>query len=480
MKASEYLQRDGVGLAELVRRGEVQPLELVETALSAIDQVNPALNAVLTTLEDQARQEIASGLPEGPFRGVPFLIKELALHAEGVPCNLGSRLSQGLAFPHDTELMTRFRKAGLVTVGTTNTPELGFNANTAPVLFGPTRNPWNLERSPGGSSGGSAAAVAAGIVPLAHANDGGGSIRVPASACGLFGLKPTRARTPAGPDVGVPLHGLAVELAVTRSVRDAAVLLDAVSGPDAGAPYWAEAPHRPFAEEVGADAGSMRIAVAETLPGHGEPTPEMKEALGRTVKLLEELGHRVEPAAPTYPADAVTLALVRIWSSSIASLIEVLAQACRRAPSHITLESATLAAYQLGKRLSALELEQAFAIMNQLSRAMGAFFATYDVLLTPTLTRDPVPIGELNQNEPRLTVDAWWSKITSYILTPIWNATGHPAASVPLEQSAEGLPLGMQLVGRYADEAALLRLSAQLEEARPWFGKRPPTSFRDG
>ncbi|APR86159.1 Aspartyl-tRNA(Asn) amidotransferase subunit A [Minicystis rosea] len=469
----EYAEHDATGLADLVRRREVAPRELVALAFDAIAAQNPKINAVLHLLRDEAEAAIARGLPEGPFTGVPFLIKEVGLHAAGVPTRMGSRLADGLALPYDTELMTRFRRAGLVTIGTTSTPEFAFNAVTEPVLFGPTRNPWNLSRSPGGSSGGAAAAVAAGIVPLAHANDGGGSIRIPASSCGLFGMKPTRGRVPAGPDVGDHLHGLGVELALTRSVRDAATLLDAVAGPDVGAPGWAERPKRPYAEEIAAPPGRLKIAFTDRFPGSGPVDPEIAAALRRTAGALESLGHIVVEAAPSYDAEPFEKATIQVWAASLVGLVEMLSSVLNRPISTETMETASLAAYEVGKRMTALELSGAFAIFNQVSRGVGAFFEAHDVLLTPGTATFPPAIGALDQNAPGITLESFWRQIVAFSpFTPLFNTTGQPAMSVPLHQSASGLPIGMQFVGRFADEATLFRLAAQLEAAHPWSARR--------
>jgi amidase len=333
MKLSEYANFDGLGLAELVRRGEVSPRELKDAALAAIEQLNPKLNSVINILTDQAEKEIETGLPDGPFKGVPFLIKEVVLHAAGIPVNMGSRLAKGLTLPHDTELMSRFRKAGLVTVGTTPTPEFGYNANTEAILHGSTHNPWDTDRSPGGSSGGSAASVAAGIVPLAHANDGGGSVRIPASCCGLVGLKPTRGRVPTGPDYGELLNGIAVEFAVTRSVRDAAALLDAVAGPDSGCYAWAEPPKAPYSKAAASPPGKLRIAWMDKALTGVPVDPECVDALHDTVKLCEELGHEMVETAPEIDAEAHSLATLRVWGANLANMMDGVASLFERTPS---------------------------------------------------------------------------------------------------------------------------------------------------
>jgi len=472
---SDYASRDGLGLAELVARKEVKPEELIATALKAVEKVNPKLNAVLQTLPTQAEAEIRGGLSQGPFTGVPFLIKELVLHAKNVRCDMGARLSQGFVPSEDTELMARFRRAGLVLVGTTQTPELGYNPTTETVLFGPVHNPWDLTRSAGGSSGGSGAAVAAGIVPLAHANDGGGSIRIPASCNGLVGLKPSRDRIPTGPDYADPLCGLACEFVVTRSVRDAAALLDAVAGADVGAPSYPVPPARPYREEVKTQPGRLRIAWTATPASGAKIDPECEKAVHETVRLLESLGHTLIEDHPRYDWNAFLENIHVIWTTFNAAMIEWAAAALGRKPGPDNLEAVTLACYEDGKRRTALELINSMVHGNTVSRQVGAFFEAVDVLVTPTIARPPAPLGEINQNRKGMTAMEWTQQVFTYVpFTPIFNSTGQPAISLPLHWSTNGLPIGVQLAGRFGDEATLFRLAAQLEQARPWANKRPP------
>jgi len=472
---NDYISHDGLGLAERVTRKELKPEELVAAALEAVERVNPKLNAVLQTLPTQSEAEIRSGLPQGPFTGVPFLIKELVLHAKSVRCDMGSKLAQGFVAPEDTELMARFRRAGLVLIGTTQTPELGYNPTTETKLFGPVHNPWDLGRSAGGSSGGSGAAVAAGIVPIAHANDGGGSIRIPASCNGLVGLKPSRDRIPTGPDYGDPLCGLACEFVVTRSVRDAAALLDAVAGADIGAPGHPIPPARPFREQVGIPPGRLRIAWTTTPASGTRIDPECEKAVHEAVRLLEELGHTLVEGRPQYDWEAFLENVHVIWTAYTTSAVDALAMALGRKPGPDNLEAVTLACYEDGKRYTAVDLLNAMAHGNLLSRQVGAFFQNVDVLVTPTLARPPAPLGELDQNRKVMTAMEWTRQVFTYVpFTPIFNSTGQPAVSLPLYWSASGLPVGVQIAGRFGDEATLFRLAAQLEEARPWAGKRPP------
>ncbi|MBZ4415775.1 amidase [Myxococcus sp. RHSTA-1-4] len=474
MHLDDYSRYDAVGLAELVRRKEVTPEELVRTAASAIARVNPRLNAVIDVREAEALDTVKRGLPEGPFHGVPFLIKDLAIHAAGVPTDLGSRLTQGLVHPHDSALMARFRRAGLVLLGRTNTPEFGNNATTEPVLHGPTRNPWNLEHSPGGSSGGSAAAVAAGIVPVAHGNDGGGSLRIPASLSGVFGLKPTRGRISLGPDVGELLNGMAIEHVVSRTVRDSAAMMDATHGPEVGDPYHAPPPQRPFLEEVQHKPGRLRIALSRTAASGVPVSPDCVAAAENAARLCMELGHEVVEAAPTYDAGALNSAMTKVWASAMMGMADVFGGMLGRTPGPENLEATTWAAVQLGRALKVSELQGALAVFNQVSRAVGAFFVEHDVLLTPTVAVPPYKLGVLDAMVPR-EPEEWYTYVFGFIpFTALFNVTGQPAMSVPLHWNAQGLPIGVQFAGRYADESTLFRLAGQLEEARPWAGRRPP------
>jgi amidase len=474
MHLREYVSFDGLGLAELVRRREVKPEELVQAALSAIEAVNPTLNAVIALLEAETQATLSRALPEGPFTGVPFLLKDLVLHLAGVPTDLGSRLFQGLVAPHDSSLMARYRRAGLIPLGRTNAPELGFNATTEPVLHGPTRNPWNPEYSPGGSSGGSAAAVSAGLVPVAYANDGAGSIRMPASLCGLFGLKPTRGRTPSGPDVGEGLNGLGVEHVLSRSVRDSAAMLDATQGPDVGDPYTIVPPERPYLEEVGREPGRLRIAFTRESGAGAPVSPECIAAVEDAARLCRELGHEVVEAKPEVRSEAVEAALVTIWTSATAAWVDGLSPLVGRTPGPEVLEASVWATVLLGREMKALDLQKALAIMNQVSRDMGRFFLSYDALLTPTLPFAPYRLGVLNANAPT-TAQEWAQRAFAYCaFTAPFNVTGQPAMNVPLYWSAERLPVGVQFVGRFGDEATLFRLAGQLERARPWAGRTPP------
>jgi amidase len=472
---SDYTSRDGLGLAELVARKEVTPDELAAAAFEAVAKVNPKINAVLHTLPKESAAEIRAGLPHGPFTGVPFMIKELVLHAKGVRCEMGSRLVKGFVGDTDTELMARFRRAGLVLSGTTQTPEFGYNPTTETRAFGPVHNPWDLGRSPGGSSGGSGAAVAAGVVPIAHANDGGGSIRIPASCNGLVGLKPSRDRIPSGPDYGDLLCGLACEFVLTRSVRDAAAMLDAVAGPDTGAPGHPVPPARSYREQIGTPPGRLRIAWTATPASGTKVDPECEKAVTETVRLLESVGHTLVEDRPRYDWDAFLENVHVIWTAFTATSVDFAVAATGRKPGSDNLEALTLACYEDGKRYSAADLVNAMAHGNLVSRQVGAFFEKVDLLVTPTIARLPAPLGEIDQDRKGMTAMEWTRQIFAYVpFTPLFNSTGQPAVSLPLHWSAGGVPVGVQIAGRFGDEATLLRLAAQIEQARPWAARRPP------
>ncbi len=471
---SGYSNYDGLGLAELVRNGEVTAGELLENALAGIEALNPKLNGVTARLDDRARAEIAAGLADGPFTGVPFVLKELGIQCQGAPSRCGSKLTEDLVAVADSELMRRFRAAGLVTTGMSATPEFGFNPTTESVFYGPTRNPWDPGRTPGGSSGGSAAMVAAGVLPLAHANDAGGSIRVPASCCGLVGLKPTRGRVPTGPGFGDWLHGYAVELGVTRSVRDTAALLDAVQGPDIGPPNIIAPPARPYLDECTRPPGRLRIGFTGTPINGCAIHPHVSDALANTVGLLETLGHELVPVAFGTDWQHYFEQLVVLWSSYVAWSIDGVANALKRTPSLENLERVTWELYRHGRSLSATDMQNALANFNVVCRQTGAMFEQFDVLLTPTLAQPPLTLGTLDQNAIGVDAREWTRQVFNWVpFTPLYNTTGQPAISLPLQWSPDGLPLGMQFAAKLNDEATLIRLAAQLESAHPWRARKP-------
>ncbi len=472
-RMNDYAEHDGLGLAELVRRREVSAGELLDAALRRTEACNPALNAVVTRLDDAARASIAAGLPAGPFCGVPFLVKELVASVAGAATTAASRLYAGNVAAHDSEVVARYRRAGLVIFGKTNSPEFGLSPATESHLYGVTRNPWRTDLSPGGSSGGSAAAVAAGIVPAAHATDGGGSIRIPASCCGLFGLKPTRARISAGPEGGEGLNGLATQHVVSRSVRDSAALLDATCGPLPGDPYSPAVPVRPYLAEVSAEPGALRIGFARRAPSGAPVAPECVAAVEDAARLCESLGHHVEEASPECDWAALTSDFVRVFGANVMANI---ARATGGAlPDRDLVEPLTYAIAERARALSAAELILALHGLHRHARLVARFFASHDLWLTPTLAQPPPPIGWFDIDSS--DVDAWVERLTAFLpFTYPFNVTGQPAASLPLHWSGGGLPIGIQFAARYGDEAMLFRIAGQLERARPWFGRRPASN----
>jgi Asp-tRNA(Asn)/Glu-tRNA(Gln) amidotransferase A subunit family amidase len=473
---SDYTDYDGLGLAELVRNGEVTAGEVLEAAIERIEALNPELNAVVTKVYDQARAAAGHRDPSPPLAGVPFLLKDLGGAQAGVPFSAGSRFFAHAPAPADGEIVTRHKRAGLMILGRTNTPEFGLSATTEPALFGPTRNPWDPTRTAGGSSGGSAAAVAARMVPVAHASDGGGSIRIPAACCGLFGLKITRGRNSLAPYAGESLAGCSVEHAVSISVRDSAAVLDATCGPAPGDPYFAPPPARPFLEEVGADPGRLRIALA-TRPFNGAPVEaECVRAAEAAARLCEELGHSVDEAAPAFDAAGLDQHYNLVFAVGAAGNIRLRARALGRELEPSGFERVTWAMLEEAERVTGPAFVQSVNRLHGISREIAAFFKTYDVLLTPTLAEPPVKLGVIDMMSE--DVDAYRDRLWRFTpFTYAFNVTGQPAMSVPLAWNAAGLPIGVQFVGRYGAEATLFRLAAQLETARPWADRRPPAPF---
>jgi amidase len=468
---------DATAQAELVRSGEASPAELVEAAIERAEAVNPEINAIIHPLYEQAREEAEGELPDGPFRGVPFVLKDLGAAFAGQPLHMGMQLLNDANFhsPVDTYLAQRFRAAGFVTIGKTNTPELGILPTTEPRAYGASRNPWDLERSTGGSSGGAAAAVAAGLVPVAHANDGGGSIRIPASECGLVGLKPTRQRISEGPLVGDNLSGLTAELVVSRSVRDTAAILEAVHGPAPGDPYVAPPPARPYTEEVGADPGTLRVGlITDPLTDH-EADPVVVEAARGAAELVESLGHTVEEPdlAGLGEMDLIDGFLVR-WAAGQAATLDLIASVAGRPIGAADVEPLTWALAEKGRGHSAAEYLTAVGQHQLISRAIAALYqGGFDLLLTPTLGEPPPPLGTFDDSGPE-PMAAIERAVLTATFTAIFNATGQPAISLPLHWSDNGLPIGVQLVGDLGREDLLIRVAAQLEQARPWAERRPP------
>jgi amidase len=473
----DFSHTDGLELAALVRAREVSPGELLEAAVRRLDAVNPRLNAVVTPLVDDARAAVAAGLPDGPFTGVPFLVKELVAAVRGTASSAASRLYAQAIAPHDSELVARYRRAGLVIFGKTNSPEFGISPTTESRLYGVTRNPWRLDRAPGGSSGGSAAAVAAGIVPVAHATDGGGSIRIPASACGLFGLKPSRGRITSGPDIGEGLSGFAVQHVVSRSVRDSAALLDATAGPLTGDPYACAPPQRPWLEEITRTPTPLRIGFARTAPTGVPVHPDCVAAVEDAAALCAGLGHAVEEASPAYDAAALERGFVAVFSAH--TMANVGRATGGTLPDPALVEPLTYALAERGRALSAAAFIATLHGLQREARRIAAFWERYDVWLTPTLAQPPLPIGHFDIESP--DVERWIARLGAFTpFTYPFNVTGQPAASVPLHWNDGGLPIGCQFVARSGDEATLFRLASQLEAVRPWRARVPPGVATDG
>ena len=474
--ADDLARMDATDQAELVSSGEASPTELVDAAIARIEELNPELNAVIHPLFEEGRAAAAGDLPDGPFRGVPFLLKDLGAAFAGQPLHMGMRVLKeaGFTAPMDTYLAERFRAAGFVTIGKTNLPEMGILPTTEPDAYGPSRNPWDTGRSTGGSSGGSAAAVAAGMVPVAHANDGGGSIRIPASECGLVGLKPTRQRISEGPLIGDNMSGLTVELVVSKSVRDTAAILDAVVGPAPGDPYVAPPPERPYVEELDADPGRLRIGLITDPVADETPQAEVVDAARDAGELLQSLGHEVEEVdlSAFGGADLIPTFMAR-WASGQAAAIAQLSVIVGREITADDVEPLTWALAEMGKNVTGADYLNAVGQHQLLSRGAAALHDTYDLILTPTLGEVPPLLGTFDDSGLN-PLDAIQRAALTAAFTAIYNVTGQPAISVPLHLSEEGLPMGTQLAAPFGDEATLIRVARQLEEARPWAERVPP------
>jgi amidase len=484
---------DGLGIAELIRSGAISPREAVMSAISRIETINPPLNAVVHRMFDRALDEADGDIPNGPFRGVPFLLKDLVSWYKGEPVTSGSRLFAGWKPPYDSEMTRRFKRAGLIVLGKTNTPEFGLTPFTESELLGICRNPWNPAVTAGGSSGGSAVAVAAGMVPMADASDGGGSIRIPASCCGVFGLKPTRGRTPTGPGQGELWRGATVQHAITRSVRDCAALLDAVAGPDVGAPYHAPPPARPFIEEVRTPPGRLRIAfTTEPMLGTSVESDCVK-AVTDAARLLESLGHDVVQDTFVVDRESFNHAFLTIVTCELSAELDDAARMLKRAIRRTDIETPSWALMLIGRAIAAPDYSNAVRYLQRTSRRIAEFFERYDVHVSPVISGPPFPHGTLQPPASELaTMKMLGALRASRVMkamkaleraartvfewmayTPIANVTGQPAMSVPLSWNDAGLPIGVHFTGRYADEATLFRLAAELEIAAPWREKRP-------
>ncbi len=466
---NDYQDYDALGLAELVRRREVTPAELLETALElAADHPSNAVVAV----DPETARAIAQRIPKGPFGGVPFLLKDLYAEAVGLRLTNGSRMWADYIPDHDSVIVERYRAAGLVIFGRTASPELGLTTSTESVLHGQTKNPWNPTRTAGGSSGGAAAAVAAGIVPAAHASDGGGSIRVPASCCGLFGLKPTRARVTMAPDRGEGWSGLSVNHAITRSVRDSAALLDAVAGPAPGDPYFAPPAAGPYLDEVSKNPAPLRIAITTSSFNGAVTDPDCLAAVADAAALCAELGHTVVEARPDIPGDELAGAARVVVSANVRASLEDRAAALGRTLTADDVEPITWSLVQGASGLGIADYPRALSSIHRIGRILESFFLEYDLLLTPTLAAIPPPLGVLSLSASDR--DAYLDRLKETIgFTQLMNVAGNPAASLPLHWTADGLPVGVQFAAAAGGEAMLFRLAGQLERARPWFSRRP-------
>lgn len=484
----ELINHDAVALGELVRKGEISPVELLDDTIQNIEKLNPKLNAVVHKTYDQARETarnwstrlVKGQAEEALFCGVPFLLKNLLAEYKGTPFSDGSRAVHGYMSELDTELVKRQIASGLNIVGKTNASEFGGLPLADCALFGPTHNPWNLSLTPGGSSGGSAAAVSAGIVPMAHGNDGGGSIRIPAACCGLFGLKPTRARNPMGPYFGDLAGGLVSEHALTRTVRDSATLLDVTSGPGIGEPYYAPAKERPYREEVKRDAGSLRIGFLTSAPEGWGKEPQIHSdclnAVNDAARLCEELGHVVEEIIPdVFSNPNIQHYYNVIWSSLMGHFIGYWERELGRKINQEEIEALNWEDYQAGFSITGAEYLITLEEVQSYSRKIAHWYhdGGYDLLLTPTLRIPPSEFGtfESTKSEPGKILDVA-SSFNPF--TRIQNLTGQPAMSVPLFWNSDNVPIGVHFAGRFGDEPTLFRLAAQMEQARPWFDRKPP------
>lgn len=464
---------DSLGLAALVKARKVSAAELLEAAIARTEALDPVLNFMAQKHYDYGRKAVAAGLPEGPFTGVPWLLKDLNTYIAGEVTGNGSRLYQGQRAAVTSELVKRIEKAGFAIFGKTTTPEFGLTGTTESIATGATRNPWNHERIAGGSSGGAAAAVAAGVIPAAHATDGGGSIRIPASCCGLFGLKPSRGRVPMGPQRTEGWGGMAVHHAVTRTVRDSAAILDATHGVEPGSRYGAPTPERTYLSEVGRDPGKLRVALM-LAPFSGAPVdPEVIAAVQAAAKLLEGLGHHVEEAAPKIDMATIGASSFALMGSSVAADCEDRARMLGLTLGPDVLEPTTLDIVAFGKSCTGMDFARGNNAYQAAAVAIAQFMERYDVILSPTLAAPPLPLGRIGLNTGRSMAE-WGREVGGFTaFTGIFNGTGQPSMSLPLAMSAAGLPMGVMVTGRYGEEGVLFRLAAQVERAAPWAGRRP-------
>jgi amidase len=472
MTPEEYASLDGHDVAALVAQGRVSAAEVLEAAIAAVDQVDGDINAFVTLTDDVAARSIAQGLPSSPLSGVPIALKDECQVISGQPVRSASRYPAEVGGPVETTLVTRYRAAGLLLLGRTNLPEFGASVTTEPVATGVTRNPWDLDRTVGGSSGGSAAAVAAGMVPIAYANDGAGSIRIPASCTGTVGLKPTRGLVPAGPFVGEMWHGLVIEHAITRSVRDSAALLDLTHGADPGAPYAAPAVPASFRALVDVEPPRLRIGLSTSAPGGGHVDPACVEAVESAARLLEQLGHVVEPAEPAHDVEALHRGVADLLALELATAIDD-AVARTGLPANADLvEPANWVLAERARGMTARQLQQLLADLNSIRRTAAGFWLEHDIWLTPTLGTTPPPHGRVTPlvGDPDTYLQRWFELAP---FTPLANVNGNPSISLPLHEH-EGLPVGVCATAGFGRDDLLVQLAGQLERAAPWRDRRPP------
>ncbi len=476
MNLEDYSRCDGVALAESVRKREVSTKELVGLFVEAVEKVNPRINAVIEVFQDRVEGLDDRVIPAGPFAGVPFLMKDIGAGEGGRLQESGSRLMKGHIVDKDSFLTTRFRGAGLALMGRTTTPEFALGVSTESELMGATRNPWNLDTSCGGSSGGSGASIASGIAPMAHGSDNGGSIRIPASACGLVGLKPSRGRVTLGPDIGEMWPGMLQEFVLSRTVRDTALMLDAVSAPVPGDPFVITQPARPYTEEVNAPMGHLRIAwTTESWQPDAPVNSEVVHCVGQVVSECERMGHELIEASPIFDYEEYLRATCIAWSFGLYAGIEMFAGMMGREISEETLEPVMLSFYNYSKGLTAADMFMTEFAFNKFRRTFGKFFEQYDMLLTPTLIKLPEPIGKYTKMRKDIDYVGYMRlQDTVRIHPPAANVTGQPAISLPLGQSQSGLPIGVQFMARFGEESELIRLASSLEKEMPWYDRIPP------
>ncbi len=473
MSFKEYASFDGLALGRMVRERKITPAELMDAAIARAEKHNAKLNAIVFKDYDRAcatARGYAAG--DAPFAGVPMLLKDILGDCAGMPTRAACAFLPATPMREDSEVVARYKRAGFIPFAKTNAPEFGIPPVTESRLYGPAHNPWNLERTPGGSSGGSAAAVAAGIVPVAHGNDGGGSIRIPAACCGLVGLKPTRGRVSLAPNLGDTLGGLAVEHVLTRTVRDSAAALDATAGPVPGDPYFPTPPVRPYLQEVSTPPKRLRIAFSTMNPLGGVIHPDCVEAAQRAAKLCAELGHEVEEAAPQINYQMLAQLFETVYEVGVALQIEAARMMTGAEPAPDKFEAFTWSLYERGKQVSASQYLIAQVLLQQAARQFAAFFESHDLFLMPTLGQPPLKIGTIDFMNPATKL---LGEIANFAIPcPVYNITGQPAISLPLHWNREGLPIGAMFGARYGDEATLFQLAGQLEQAAPWIGRKPP------